>query len=85
MATPCARSASGGEHLVDKYRGEAERRFVQHQQFGFAHHRLRDGQHLLLSARQAAGDEILLFAQHRKEFMDAIDALSMLLAFSRRP
>lgn len=46
-----AQRENGGEHLVDKYWGEPERGFVQHQQFGFSHHSLCDGKHLLLSAR----------------------------------
>ena len=42
------------EDLLDDERGEPERRLVEQQQFWPAHQRARDGEHLLLAARQRA-------------------------------
>src|SRR3954468_12354248 len=54
------------EYLRYHQRGEAHRRLVEEQQLGLAHERARDGQHLLLAARERSRDLVPALAQARK-------------------
>jgi hypothetical protein len=44
------------KNQLNKQWRDALRRFVQHQEFRFAHQRAANGQHLLLAAGKRAGD-----------------------------
>ena len=54
------------EDLGDEDRGEAHRRLVEQEARGAAHQRAGDGEHLLLAAGEAAGDEVALLLQDRE-------------------
>lgn len=52
--------------LGDQKRGEAEARFVEHQQLGLRHQGAADRKHLLLAAGEIAGGDGAAFMQPRK-------------------
>ena len=64
-------------HLIDDDGRQAERRLVEHQKLGLAHQRLGDRQHLLLAARQDAGQRLRPLGQHGKQLVDEIVALPL--------
>src|SRR5205085_1107495 len=54
------------EYLGHETRRQPERRLVEQQQPGPRHQRTRDREHLLLAARERAGELVLALAQDRK-------------------
>ena len=81
---PDAQPLQHGHHLVDHDGGEAERRLVEHQELGLAHQRLGDRQHLLLAARQDAGQRGRPLGQHGEEIVDEVVAPLFLAAVEAR-
>src|SRR5271155_2604133 len=69
------------ENVDDDGRCEAERRFVEQQEFRFGHQRDSEAQHPLLAARHRAAELPLAFCQDREKFEHARKAL--LLALGR--
>ena len=49
--------------LLHQQRSDTERRFIQHEEFRFAHEGPADGEHLLLAARERPGNLLLAFLQ----------------------
>src|SRR5262245_48671095 len=54
------------EYSLDHERGEADRRLVQKEQAGAAHHRTSNGTHLPLASRQLAGELAATFLEDRE-------------------
>ncbi len=60
----------GFEDHLHHYGSQPQGRFIHHQQFGLAHQRPPNGQHLLLSPAQGSGDLLLPFPEDRKKGKD---------------
>ena len=74
MVRPDSRSwRMAVEDVLDDQRRKAERRLVEQQQARLAHQRARDRQHLLLAARQGAGQLVLALLQAREALELALD------------
>src|ERR1700722_18645133 len=59
--------ANSLDHLLYDARRKAFGRFVEHEKRGIAHHRARDGEHLLLPARHARAGASAQLTQVRKD------------------
>src|SRR5437762_13567235 len=62
-----------GEEIVDHRRREAERRLIEEQELGPRHQPARDGEHLLLAAREQPGALVQPYAQAREAFKDRLN------------
>ena len=60
------------EQLLDQERAQAQRQLVDHQHLGFDEERHRDGEHLLLAARQSGGGLGEPIAERREEVEHAL-------------
>src|SRR5437899_8315780 len=72
------------EHLIDDLGRQTERRLVEQQEPRHGHQRTPDRDHLLLTARERAGQRAPALAQDWKRRVDSLEALSPSLARRRR-
>mmetsp|Transcript_5849 Transcript_5849/g.22958 ORF Transcript_5849/g.22958 Transcript_5849/m.22958 type:complete len:216 (-) Transcript_5849:50-697(-) len=72
-----------GEDLAHDQRRQAQAGFVQHQQFGLAHQRAAQGQHLALAAGQRAGRLRAALLQAREAGVDALQPVAPALVAPR--
>ena len=63
------------EDLQHDQRGEAERGFVEQQEFGTAQQCAGDRQHLLLAAGERSAQLVFSFTENRKQLVGVVDVL----------